>query len=147
MPQTENKELQQTIQFKKIEILNSSFDIFSANNSSTFAFDINVQNEVDYTSKGINVIVKVEAKTEESKNIIASVIVGCIFGILNFDEVIKADAAGKFQIPRSLNESLNAISVATTRGIMFASFKGTFMHNAILPIIDLENFPKGPAVE
>ena len=32
--------------------------------------------------------------------------------------------------------TLNSISISTTRGMMFSAFRGTFLHNAILPLID-----------
>jgi hypothetical protein len=35
---------------------------------------------------------------------------------------------------------LNRISISTTRGAMFSTFKGTFLHAAILPIVDPKNF-------
>jgi uncharacterized protein YbbC (DUF1343 family) len=35
---------------------------------------------------------------------------------------------------------LNSISLSTTRGAMFSTFKGTFLHGAVLPIIDPKQF-------
>ena len=139
MSQTENRELQNGLQFRRIEILNSSINFIASDNSSIFSFDINLQHQIDYPNKNIFVIVSVNIKTEDFKNIIGTAVVSCIFNLSNFEEVIKADTLGKFQIPKPLTESLSSISIATVRGIMFALFKGTFLHNAILPIVDLEN--------
>jgi hypothetical protein len=63
-----------------------------------------------------------------------------IYEILNFVDVIKISTDGKLDIPQALIEVLNSISISTTRGVMFSTFKGTFLHNAVLPIIDPRQF-------
>ncbi|MBL0073688.1 MAG: hypothetical protein IPP34_18540 [Bacteroidetes bacterium] len=68
--------------------------------------------------------------------------VSCIFEILNFEDVIKVEADGKVNIPPRLIETLNIISISTTRGVMFSTFKGT-LHGAVLPIIDPKQFHVG----
>lgn len=42
--------------------------------------------------------------------------------------------------PDNILVTFNSISISTMRGLMFAQFKGTFLHNAILPIIDPGSF-------
>jgi hypothetical protein len=69
--------------------------------------------------------------------------VSCIFEIANFEDVIKLEADGKVNIPQSLIETFNIISISTTRGVMFSTFKGTFLHGAVLPIIDPKQFQVG----
>jgi hypothetical protein len=43
-------------------------------------------------------------------------------------------------LPRVELLEINSISMDTLRGIMFSKFMGTYLHNAILPIIDSEQF-------
>jgi hypothetical protein len=147
MSQAENREAQQGLQMRRIEVLNSSINFLGQDKNSIYNYDINIEHQIDYTNKYIFVFVSVYVKSEDQKELIGSAVVNCIFSISDFEEVIKADAAGKYQVPQLLAASLSSISVATVRGFMFATFKGTFMHNAILPIIDLENTQTATAVE
>jgi hypothetical protein len=64
----------------------------------------------------------------------------CIYSISKFDDVIKMNAEGKLEIPQPLAELLNAVSVSTARGAMFSAFKGTFLHNALLPMVEPHQF-------
>jgi hypothetical protein len=89
------------------------------------------------------VIVHVEIKNDDHSVVLGSLSVSCIFEILNFEDVIKVEADGKVNIPQRLIETLNIISVSTTRGVMFSTFKGTFLHGAVLPIIDPKQFQVG----
>ncbi len=51
--------------------------------------------------------------------------------------VVQKDSNGLTMIiPDSLSEILNSVSISTTRGVMHSTLKGTFLNNAILPIID-----------
>ncbi|HEX6428032.1 MAG TPA: hypothetical protein VF008_10120, partial [Niastella sp.] len=67
-----------------------------------------------------------------------SLIVSCIFQLENFEQVIQFDAENKLNVPQPLIDLVNTISISTVRGIMFSIFKGTMLHNAFLPIIDVE---------
>ena len=62
-------------------------------------------------------------------------------------EIKKADS-GQFsawtgmpqELPTDIIVTINSISISTIRGIMFSTFKGTYLHNAFLPIIDPKSF-------
>ena len=147
MSQAENRVVRQNLAIRGIEILNTSSNFLKINNNATFKFDITLQFQVDHPNKVIYVLVSIEVKDEETKEKIGLVDVGCNFGITNFDEEIKADSSGKYHIPDYLNKNITSIAIATVRGIMFATFKGTFLHNAILPVTDVEISPAVAAVE
>ncbi|MDN3656692.1 hypothetical protein QWZ08_13690 [Ferruginibacter paludis] len=72
----------------------------------------------------------------------ASITIACTFDIINFEEVIisNGDAA---TIPDTILETLNIITIGTMRGIMFTGFRGTWLHNSILPVIDPKFFKQG----
>jgi hypothetical protein len=46
----------------------------------------------------------------------------------------------KFNLSDSFILTINSVAISTTRGLMFSSFKGTFLHEAILPLIDPNQF-------
>ncbi len=127
-----------TIQLKGIELLKGILDLpvtpnFSVSN---FNFEINLENKIDAENQLIFVLVNINIKGDDVSNNLGSLSVSCIFEMLNFTDVVKVNEGGQFEIPTQINEILNSISISTARGVMFSTFKGTFLHNAVLPIID-----------
>jgi len=138
MSKIENKAFTVNLQLKSIELLKGSISLPSVPEVSlnNFNFNINLDSKADSTNKLLFVIVSVEIRSEDQNHVLGSLAVSCIYSIVNFDEVVKIEADGKIDIAQPLVEILNSISISTTRGVMFSTFKGTFLHNAFLPIVD-----------
>lgn len=134
----EQKEVNIEMQIKAIELLNNSIILppNAKNPITNFNFNLNIESKADVTKKLVFVIVNVEIKNDDQSLIIGTISVSCVYEIFNFEEVIKIEVDGKINMPPKLVETLNIISISTTRGVMFSTFKGTFLHNAFLPIID-----------
>lgn len=142
MSTIENKDFTVDLQLKSIELLKGSISLPSVPEVSlnNFNFNISLESKADATNKFLFVIVSVEIRSEDQNHILGSLAVSCIYSVVNFDEVVKIEADGKLDIPQPLVEILNSISISTTRGVMFSTFKGTFLHNAFLPIVDPRSF-------
>ena len=138
MSKIENKAFTVNLQLISIELLKGSISLPSVPEVSlnNFNFNINLDSKADATNKLLFVIVSVEIRSEDQNHVLGSLAVSCIYSIANFDEVVKIEADGKIDIAQPLVEILNSISISTTRGVMFSTFKGTFLHNAFLPIVD-----------
>ena len=145
MAKIENKDFNVEMQIRAIELLNGSLQLPAAPNTAitTFNFNISIESKADAPNKLVFVIVHVEIKNDDHSIVLGALSVSCIFEIVNFDEVIKIEDNGKLDIPQQLIETLNIISISTTRGVMFSTFKGTFLHGAVLPIIDPKQFQIG----
>ena len=126
------------LQFKALEVLNCSVNspIASGFSSTNFNFNINLETKADENNKLIFVIVNIEVRNEEHDQILGSLSVSCVYDVFNFDKIVRFDSNGKVELPQPLIELLNSVSISTTRGMMFSTFKGTFLHNALLPIVD-----------
>lgn len=142
MSKIEGKEFTVDLTLKSIELLKGSINLPTVPDVSlnNFNFNINLETKADATNKFLFVIVSVEIRSEDQNHILGSLAVSCIYNVVNFDEVVKLGADSKLNIPQPLVEILNSISISTTRGVMFSTFKGTFLHNAFLPIIDPRSF-------
>ena len=142
MSKIENKDFTVDLQLKSIELLKGSISLPSVPEVSlnNFNFNISLESKADATNKFLFVIVSVEIRSEDQNHILGSLAVSCIYSVVNFDEVVKIEADGKLDIPQPLVEILNSISISTARGVMFSTFKGTFLHNAFLPIVDPRSF-------
>jgi hypothetical protein len=138
----ENKKYIPSAQIKGIEILNSSINLpnLPAIALSNFVFSVNMESKIDATAKLVFVVVTVEIGAEEYDPILGSLALSCIYSVSKFDDVIKMNADNKLEMPPSLVELLNTVSVATARGVMFSTFKGTFLHNAFLPMVEPRQF-------
>lgn len=137
-----NKELNIDMQIKAIELLNSSL-ILPANPTipiNNFNFNISLENRANATDKLVFIIVHVKIKNEDQSIVLGGLSVSCIFEIANFEKNVTIEPEGKIKLPKQLVEILNSISISTTRGVMFSTFKGTFLHGAVLPIIDPKQF-------
>ncbi|MFN4233240.1 MAG: hypothetical protein ACK4IK_00390 [Bacteroidia bacterium] len=145
MAKIENKDFNVEMQIRAIELLNSSLNLPAHPNTpvTNFNFNISIESRVDAVNKLVFVIVHVEIKNDDHSVVLGALSVSCIFEIVNFEDVIKIEADGKVNIPQRLIETLNIISISTTRGVMFSTFKGTFLHGAVLPIIDPKQFQVG----
>lgn len=142
MSQIKHTDFTADLQLKAIELLNGSINLPSIPNLqlSNFNFNINLESKADSTNKLVFVIVSVEIRSEDQNHILGSLSISCIYNIVNFEQIIKIEPSGKLEIPQPLTEILNSISISTARGVMFSTFKGTFLHNAFLPIIDPKAF-------
>ncbi|NSL86586.1 hypothetical protein ECE50_007080 [Chitinophaga sp. Mgbs1] len=102
---------------------------------TSFRFGINITSKADEERKLLTVIVKIDIHNESIHRLLGSVVVSCEYTLDNFDETVRINAAGQPDLPEALVETLHSTSLSTTRGVMFALFKGTFLHNALLPMI------------
>jgi hypothetical protein len=138
MAKIENKDFNVEMQIRAIEVLNGSIQLPTTPNTpiSIFNFNIGIESKADAPNKLVYVIVHVEIKNDDQTLVLGALSVSCVFEIINFEEVIKIEQNGKLDIPQRLIETLNIISISTVRGVMFSTFKGTFLHGAVLPIID-----------
>jgi len=145
MAKIEHKDFKVEMQIKAIELLNGSLQLPSVPNTAitAFNFNISIESRADAQNKLVFVIVHVEIRNEDHSLVLGALSVSCIFEIVNFNDVIKIEENGKLDIPQPLIETLNIISISTTRGVMFSTFKGTFLHGAVLPIIDPKQFQVG----
>ncbi|HAC15826.1 MAG TPA: hypothetical protein DCE78_07775 [Bacteroidetes bacterium] len=138
MVKIENEDLKVDTRIKGVELLNCSINLPANPNApiTDFNFNISIESRADADNKLLFVIVHVEIRNENQSAVLGTLSVSCIYEIMNFHDVIKTEADGRIHIPLPLIDTLNSISISTTRGIMFSTFKGTFLHGAVLPIID-----------
>jgi hypothetical protein len=126
------------IQFRAIELLNSSISIplIADTNNKAFTFDISTEIQLNEENKFIIVIIAIKILNEAKDVLFGTITTSNIFYIENYDEVVSTNGATESVIPGSLIITLNSISLSTTRGVMWCTFKGTMLHNALLPMLD-----------
>lgn len=137
-------EEQKNISFrlKNIELLNSSLSTIdhSITNDVTFKFNINIEHLVNINENVIAVKPNVEVFIDDNNTILGKLSASLIF---EFEDLSSFVIDNEVKLPTDIIIAINSISISTIRGIMFSTFKGTFLHNAFLPIIDPKSFSNG----
>ncbi len=106
-----------------------------------FHFNIKIEQKINVEKNLIIVAPEIEVQQDDKKTTLGTIKVACIYNVTNLDE-FKVEKGDIVSLPNEIITMLNSISLSTTRGVMFSQLKGTFLHNAFLPIIDPKGFNK-----
>lgn len=132
-----NKDI--TFGIQGIELLEFSFNtnkqVISEN--LLLRYDINLEHRVNLEMGRIFVISTFHIFCDELNTHLGKAEISCIYNVSNINDFTKD---GKLQLPEDFMITLNSISLSTCRGVLFTLFRGTPLHNAVLPIVDPKNF-------
>jgi hypothetical protein len=112
--------------------------------NDVFNFDIKAQSNADLTKRLVVMYVAVSVKRLNNPDTLARMLVGFGFLVENIQEAFDKTDDGKYTIPVDFENILKMISISTMRGIMFSEFRGTHLHNAILPVTTIDSFTPVP---
>jgi len=101
----------------------------------TFAFNFDIEHRLNLENNIIVVICSIEILEESERISIGNLSTRFTYELKDLDDFIDGETK-KVSFPDDFIFNLNTISLSTVRGIMYSNFKGTFLHNAYLPIID-----------
>ena len=141
LPDTEEKvntQISHGIRLRGIELLDGSLlrPEDPKDDLTAFQFNLNIVHDIDRSKKLVFVIVHVDLTSVKLNKHVGSLSVSHIYELANFDQTVVILGDDKFSLPDELKDILNSISISTTRGVMFSTFKGTFLHHALLPIVN-----------
>lgn len=130
-----------SFQLKGIELLDFCFNHPKKQIPAqmVFNFDIKLEHKILADNNFIVVVVSIDINNDQRDIKLGSIMVSCIFEIPELKEYIDP----KNNAPKLSEEfltTINSISISTVRGVMFSQFRGTFLHNAILPVVDPKSF-------
>jgi hypothetical protein len=140
---SENQE-QQAVSYKlsAVELLNMEMKHPQQDNVdlSSFHFDLKLQHRVNTEKQLVFVITTITVMNQDKSVQMATMQTSCIFEVQNIQQLVDSENNVKF--PNTFLDEINSIAISTTRGIMYAEFKGTFLHKAFLPVFKAENLKK-----
>jgi hypothetical protein len=132
---------------RSIDIINRLLTAPSSANEVEFTFQIELDVIPYAESKTCAHIFKIRILSKDEENILAALTVGCLYNIMNFDDIIIDNELG-LSFPPEFNHLLNTVTIGTARGILFSELKGTYLDKAFLPILDPRKFqPKSEKAE
>ncbi len=120
-------------QISGIELIESHLTFQSlVDDKAKFKFDINMEHRLLPDQNLLLVVTAISVRLDGSTNILGSIRTNVAFLIDELKSFLTDDG---FLLPEELVITINTEALSTTRGMMFSSFRGTFLHKAILPII------------
>ena len=102
-----------------------------------FGFQIQITHNVYPEEQKVDVTVTASLLVIETKALMAKVAVGYRFDFLNFDQL---NLGKNNTLPVDLANSINGLSVSTTRGVFFSQVRGTSLHNVVMPLVDMQKW-------
>lgn len=128
-----------SFRLKNIELLQSSLSAidYAISMDTIFKFNINIEHLVIINENCIAVKPNVEIFTQKNDFILGKLSSSLIF---EFENLAGYVVDKEVKLPSDIIVAINSISISTIRGIMFSTFKGTYLHNAFLPVIDPKAF-------
>lgn len=138
MTKKKNSDFGYDVQIQSIELLETSIraPVDSTPNLQDLHCKVGIETKAQAENKGLLVIVSVEVRSDDFLGTLGSVVVSCFYTVAAFNQLVEIQPDGRIKMPQPLADHLNLQSMATTRGMMFALFKGTFLHQVLLPMVD-----------
>jgi len=135
---TKKKEVSEiAFQLEKMELTGVKLDVPQGYIASgNFDFDITVESRLESEQHEIVVTVNIVVNDAERKGL-GGLISRYWYSVRDFDTLVLRNKEGKFSVPQALESSINAVSISTARGMMFSAFRGTALHEVVLPVLDI----------
>jgi hypothetical protein len=137
------KKVKIEFQIKGIELVEVSLNPPSDSQKKTkvFQYNINLEHRIIPENKWFLNRLNIDIYTDDQKTRVGHIQTVINFEINNFDAFLDEEKT-KIDLPEDIITTFNSISISTTRGIMFSQFRGTYLHNAILPLVDPKSLVK-----
>ena len=99
---------------------------------NTIEFKIELEHKLDLKQNLLAVFCSVSMVSRDNQ--LGRIVVNCLY-FVNKLNAISSQKQYKKEM-KFLTDAVNSISISTTRGFLAAITRGTFLHDAILPIVD-----------
>ncbi|MBZ0242335.1 MAG: hypothetical protein K8F24_03890 [Bacteroidales bacterium] len=131
------KSAQTGMQFKSIELLDTALKApqNALSKSLVFQYDISLQHQLRVEENLLIVICSIHINAASLKDDLGNIRASCIFKVDKLSDFYN-ETENQYDLPEQLVMTANSITISTMRGLMSASFRGTFLHGAVLPLID-----------
>lgn len=102
-----------------------------------FSFDVTAESAVNKQKNWIIQFIRIIIRDENKSFPLGVFTFACFFEIIDFEKTIISNSEGLYVIPDVLELYLKSAAISTTRGIVWSELKGSYLHFAIMPVIDV----------
>ena len=122
-----------SFKLKNIELIQSNITPidYVLSQDVIFKFTINIEHLVNIKDNIIAIKPNIEIFTEENETILGTLTASLVF---EFDNLSAFVIENEIKLPLDIIIAINSLSISTVRGIMFSTFRGTYLHNAFFPL-------------
>lgn len=99
-----------------------------------FQFDINIEHRWNTDDNIFIVVTTISIFSNNKEHLLSKFKTNTVFKVKDLAKYVDT-ANSKNNMPTDVILDLNELAISTTRGSLFSFLKGTYLHNAILPII------------
>jgi hypothetical protein len=133
-----------SFKIEAIELLEYSLNTpnYLPSQEVSYKFDMGIEHKISLDLKKIFVVCIFDIKSESTDEQFAHAKISCVYDLPELEKYYDT-ANNKVKFPTTIGVTLNSISLSTSRGVLFTLFRGTFLHHAILPIVDPKTFIPG----
>lgn len=119
----------------RIDLLEKSINwsLYKAN--QPYSFDVRIEINLDEEEKFARHTIMIDIHQDDDAQILASLQLACIFAIPDMAKHREVTPDGT-PLPEELILLLNTVTIGTARGVLFSEFRGTFLNDATLPVMD-----------
>ncbi|WP_291726410.1 hypothetical protein [Bernardetia sp.] len=100
-----------------------------------FQFDVNLEHRWNTNDNIFIVVTTVSIFSDKKEHTLAKFKTNTVFQIEDLSNYVDTENS-KVNMPTDVILDINELAISTTRGSLFYFLKGTYLHNAVLPIID-----------
>lgn len=98
-----------------------------------YEFKLNVEHLFNVEEETVMVVASANIFSDKKKHL-AEVMINVFYRVENLKN-FENKKEKKMEFPEDFTTAINAVSISTLRGVMFSQFRGTYLHNAILPVV------------
>lgn len=124
------KTISPTFKIQEINLMDYRLSPTPITPPTAFEFDLEIQ-QLHQPKDALSWITTILVIKDDLNIICGNLTMCCSFRVENLSEILKDE-----EQVQKLNLMLNQITISTARGVLFGLFRGTFLHNAILPVLD-----------
>lgn len=110
--------------------------------SERYHYNISVNHRFNLEAEVIAVIASVDILAEK-KHKLAEIGINIFYKVENLKN-FENRKDKKMELPADFLTAVNSVSISTLRGVVFSQLRGTYLHNALLPVIDPKNLLQNP---
>lgn len=98
-----------------------------------YEFKLNVEHLFNVEEETVMVVASANIFSDKKKHL-ADVKINVFYRVENLKN-FENKKEKKMEFPEDFTTAINAVSISTLRGVMFSQFRGTYLHNAFLPVV------------
>ncbi len=106
-----------------------------------YKFDLGIEQKISLPAKRVFVVCSITVSCDHNPDRLAHAKISCIYEVPELESFLDK-SSNDLILPDNLAITLISVSLSTCRGVMFTLFRGTFLHNAVLPLVDPQTFIK-----